>query len=213
VIAPEWEDPAGVPISAILVGGRRPSTIPLIHESFDWNHGVFMGSILGSEITAAAISDKIGEVRRDPFAMLPFIGYNFCDYLQHWINIGTKTAPHNLPKIFCVNWFRKDEKGKYLWPGYGDNSRVLKWVIERVSGQGKAETTPIGYLPTLDAIDTTGLNLNHAAMVELLKVDKERWLKEVDSIREYYAQIGDSLPEEILGQLAALEQRLLKYQS
>jgi phosphoenolpyruvate carboxykinase (GTP) len=136
-IAPEWEDPKGVPISAILIGGRRPSTIPLIHESFDWNHGIFLGSIMGSEITAATISANIGQVRRDPFAMLPFMGYHVCDYLQHWLDIGTKTTPDKLPKIFYVNWFRKDANGKWLWPGYGENSRVLKWIVERVSGNAK----------------------------------------------------------------------------
>lgn len=210
MIAPEWENPEGVPISAILVGGRRPSTIPLIYESFDWNHGVFLGSILGSEITAAAISDKIGEVRRDPFAMLPFIGYNVCDYLQHWINIGTKSEPNKLPKVFNVNWFRKDENGKWLWPGFGENCRVLKWVIERVSDKGKAVTTPIGYMPTPDVIDTNELDISYADMVELLKVDKEQWLKEVDSIKEYYKSL-DCLPKDMIVQLDALEKRLQKY--
>lgn len=208
VIAPEWEDPAGVPISAILIGGRRPNTIPLVHESFDWNHGVFMGSIMGSEVTAAAISDKIGQVRRDPFAMLPFIGYNVCDYLRHWLNIGTKSDADKLPKIFYVNWFRKDENGKWLWPGYGDNSRVLKWIVERVSGEGKAVRTPIGYMPASDAIDTNGLDISNADMAELLKVNKEDWLKEVASIKEYYVSFGDKLPEELIAQLGALEKRL-----
>jgi phosphoenolpyruvate carboxykinase (GTP) len=211
VIAPEWEDPTGVPISAILVGGRRPSTIPLIHESFNWNHGVFMGSILGSEITAAAISDSIGQVRRDQFAMRPFIGYHVCDYLQHWINIGAETDSDKLPKIFSVNWFRKDENGKWLWPGFGENSRVLKWVIERVSGKGKAVTTPIGYMPTSDAIDTNNLDISDADMVELLKVDKEQWLKEVDSIKEYYSKLGDRFPKDLIVQLDALEKRLQEY--
>lgn len=208
VIAPEWEDPAGVPISAILIGGRRPSTIPLVHESFDWNHGVFLGSIMGSEITAAAISDKIGQVRRDPFAMLPFIGYNVCDYLQHWLNIGTKTEADKLPKIFYVNWFRKDKNGKWLWPGYGENSRVLKWVVERVSGEGEAVKTAIGYMPTTDAIDTAGLDINAADMEELLKVNKEEWLQEVVSVREHYAKFGEKLPKELNAQLDALEKRL-----
>ena len=212
VIAKEWEDPEGVPISAILFGGRRPSTIPLVHESFDWNHGVFLGSILGSEITAATISDKVGQVRRDPFAMLPFMGYNFCDYLQHWINIGTKTDPDKLPKIFYVNWFRKDEKGNFIWPGFGDNSRVIKWIIERVSGTGKAMATPIGYMPTPDAIDITGLNIGQAQMEELLRVDKEKWLQEVASIREYYARFGEGIPKAMIEQLDALERRLLDYE-
>lgn len=208
VIAPEWEDPAGVPISAILIGGRRPSTIPLVHESFDWEHGVFLGSIMGSEITAAAISDNIGKVRRDPFAMLPFCGYHICDYLQHWLDIGKKTDPDKLPKIFYVNWFRKDEEGRWLWPGFGDNSRVLKWIVERTNGTGKAEKTEIGYLPTLDAIDTTGLDISEDDMKELLSVNKEEWLAEIASVREHYANYGEKLPKELADQLDALEKRL-----
>ncbi len=207
-IAAEWEDPAGVPISAILIGGRRPSTIPLVHESFDWNHGVFLGSIMGSELTAAAISDKIGQVRRDPFAMLPFIGYNVNDYLQHWLDIGTKTDSDKLPKIFYVNWFRKDENGKWLWPGYGENSRVLKWIFERVSGKGEAVKTEIGYMPTAKAIDTTGLDVSEADMVELLKVKKDEWVREVESIKEHYKTYGPRLPKELVSQLEALEKRL-----
>lgn len=208
VIAPEWEDPAGVPVAAILVGGRRPNTIPLIHESFDWNHGVFMGSTLSSEITAATISNHIGQVRYDPFAMLPFIGYNVCDYLQHWIDIGAKTEADKLPKIFYVNWFRKDENGKWLWPGYGDNSRVLKWVIERVSGQGAAVKTPIGYMPLPDAIDTDGLDISAAEMAALLHVDKQLWLANLALIKEHYAGFGERLPQKLRLQLDALEQRL-----
>lgn len=207
-IAPEWQDPAGVPISAILIGGRRPSTIPLVHESFDWKHGVFLGSIMGSEITAAAISDKIGQVRRDPFAMLPFIGYNVCDYLQHWLDVGAATSEDKLPKIFYVNWFRKDKNGKWLWPGYGENSRVLKWIFERVSGEGKAVKTEIGYMPTEDAIDTAGLDVSAADMAELLKVNKTEWLQEVESIKEHYAKYGSKLPAELANQLSALEARL-----
>ena len=207
-IAPEWEDPKGVPISAILIGGRRPTTIPLVNQSFDWNHGVFLGSIMGSEITAAAISDKIGQVRRDPFAMLPFCGYHIGDYLQHWLDIGKKTDPEKLPKIFYVNWFRKDKDGKWLWPGFGENSRVLKWIVERVSGEGKAQKTAIGYMPTIDAIDTTGLEIGQEQMSQLLEVDREGWLKEVESVREYYKTFGDRLPEELIRQLNALEKRL-----
>ena len=208
VIAPEWEDPNGVPISAILVGGRRPSTIPLVHESFSWEHGVFMGSIMGSEITAAAISANIGQVRRDPFAMLPFIGYHVGDYLQHWLDVGSKADADKLPKIFYVNWFRKDKNGKWLWPGYGENSRVLKWICERVSGEGKAVETPIGYMPTPDAIDTNGLDVSAEDMAELLKVNKEEWLKEVESIRAHYANYGEKMPKELFAQLDALEKRL-----
>ena len=207
-IAPEWEDPKGVPISAILFGGRRPSTIPLVHQSFDWDHGVFMGSIVGSEITAAAISANIGQVRRDPFAMLPFCGYNMGDYFQHWLNIGAKTEPEKLPKLFYVNWFRKTTEGKWLWPGYGENSRVLKWVFEQVAGEGKAVKTPIGYMPTVDAIDRTGLDVSESDMAELLKVNNEEWLKEVASIREHYAKFGEKLPKELNAQLDALEKRL-----
>ncbi len=208
VIAPEWEDPKGVPISAILVGGRRPNTIPLVHESFDWSHGIFMGSIMGSEITAATISNNIGKVRRDPFAMLPFCGYNMGDYLQHWLDIGEKTAPNNLPKIFYVNWFGKDENDHWLWPGFGENSRVLKWIFERVSGEGEAVKTPIGYLPTLNAIDTNGLNISEDNMKKLLSVNKDEWLDEVASIKEYYKKYGDKLPKELERQLTALENRL-----
>lgn len=208
VIAPEWEDPTGVPISAFLIGGRRPSTIPLVHESFDWNHGVFLGSIMGSEITAAAISNNIGQVRRDPFAMLPFIGYHVCEYLKHWLDIGTKTSADKLPKIFYVNWFRKDSNGKWLWPGFGENSRVLKWIVERVSGEGKAVKTPIGYMPTADAIDTEGLDVSASDMAELLKVNKDEWLREVASIKEHYAKYGENMPKELIAQLEALEKRL-----
>lgn len=208
VIADEWEDPAGVPISAILIGGRRPSTIPLVNESFDWEHGVFLGSIMGSEITAAAISDSIGQVRRDPFAMLPFCGYHISDYLQHWINIGKSSDEDHLPKIFYVNWFRKDEDGRWLWPGFGDNSRVLKWIVERTNGSGKAEKTAIGYLPTKGAIDTSGLDISSADMDELLTVKKDEWLAEIDSIRKHYVNYGEKLPKELVKQLDALEERL-----
>jgi len=207
-IAPEWEDPAGVPISAILVGGRRKTTIPLVHESFNWQHGIFMGSIMGSEITAAVISDKIGQVRRDPFAMLPFIGYHVGDYLQHWLDIGEKTDADKLPKLFYVNWFRKDDSGKWLWPGFGENSRVLKWVVERVCGTGKAMKTPIGMMPTEDAIDVEGLNVSKEDMHELLLVKKDEWLNEVESIRENYKSYGEKLPKELLQQLEELEARL-----
>jgi phosphoenolpyruvate carboxykinase (GTP) len=207
-IAPEWEDPNGVPISAILIGGRRPKTIPLIHESFDWKHGIFLGSIMGSEITAATISSKIGQVRRDPFAMLPFIGYHVCDYLQHWLDIE-QMAPDKtkLPKIFYVNWFRKNDQGKFIWPGYGENSRVLKWIVERVSGEGKAVKTPIGYMPTIDALDTQGLDISKEDMKELLDVNIDEWLDEVESIKEHYANYG-RMPKELVNQLAALEKRL-----
>jgi phosphoenolpyruvate carboxykinase (GTP) len=209
-IAPEWEDPAGVPISAILFGGRRPSTVPLVHQSFSWNHGVFLGSIVGSEITAAALDLKVGTVRRDPFAMLPFCGYHMGDYFTHWINIAKKTSADKLPKIFYVNWFRKSADGKFLWPGYGENSRVLKWVFERTEGTGRAVETAIGYLPTADAIDTTGLKVSKEDMEELLKVKNDEWLKEVELIKEHYTQFGNRLPKELNEELAALEARLKK---
>ncbi len=209
VIAPEWEDPKGVPISAFLFGGRRPSTIPLIHQAFSWNHGVFLGSIVGSETTAANIG-AIGIVRRDPMAMLPFCGYNMGDYLAHWIKIGEKTSKDKLPKIFYVNWFRKTEDGKWLWPGYGDNSRVLKWVFERVSGDGKAVETPIGLMPTNDAIDKSNIPVSDADMTELLRVDKGEWQKEVISIKEHYKRFGERLPSALWDELDALEKRLQK---
>jgi phosphoenolpyruvate carboxykinase (GTP) len=209
-IAPEWEDPAGVPISAILFGGRRPSTVPLVHQSFSWNHGVFLGSIVGSEITAAALDLKVGTVRRDPFAMLPFCGYHMGDYFTHWINIAKKTSADKLPKIFFVNWFRKSADGKFLWPGYGENSRVLKWIFERTEGTGSAVETAIGYLPTADAIDTAGLKISKEDMEELLKVKNDEWLKEVELIKEHYTQFGNRLPKELNEELAALEARLKK---
>ena len=209
-IAPEWEDPAGVPISAFLFGGRRPSTVPLVHQSTCWEHGVFMGSIVGSEVTAAALDVKAGTIRRDPFAMLPFCGYHMADYFQHWLNIGQKADADKLPKIFYVNWFRKTADGKWLWPGFGDNSRVLKWVFERCNGTGKAVETPIGFMPTVDAIDRTGLEDEVTAedMAELLSLDKEGWLKEVESIKEHYAKFGDRMPKALYAQLEALEARL-----
>jgi phosphoenolpyruvate carboxykinase (GTP) len=206
-IAKEWEDPKGVPISAILFGGRRPSTIPLVHEARSWNHGVFLGSIVGSETTAANIG-AVGVVRRDPMAMLPFCGYNMGDYFAHWVNIGKQTTSDKLPKIFYVNWFRKTKEGKWLWPGYGENSRVLKWVCERVSGKGKAVETPIGFMPTPDAIDTKGSSVSDADMIELLKVNNDEWLNEVVSIKEHYARFGVKLPKELSDELAALESRL-----
>lgn len=212
VIADEWEDPAGVPISAFLIGGRRPGTIPLVNESFDWEHGVFLGSIMGSEITAATISDNIGKVRRDPFAMLPFCGYHICDYLQHWLDIGKNADKDKLPKIFYVNWFRKDKDGRWLWPGFGENSRVLKWIVERVNGEGKAVKTPIGYMPTVDAIDIEGLDVPVEDMKELLTVNKEGWLREVESIKKHYDNYGEKLPKELIAQLHALEERLSNYQ-
>jgi phosphoenolpyruvate carboxykinase (GTP) len=205
VIDPDWENPKGVPISAIIFGGRRPSTIPLVYEATDWNHGTFIGSIVGSEVTAAVIGVKAG-VRRDPFAMLPFTGYNMADYFGHWINIG-KNAPKKdaLPKIFNVNWFRKDSNGRFMWPGYGDNIRVLKWIFERCEGTGKAVKTEIGLLPTNDAIDLSGLENKNIDMPELLKVDKEGWKNEIELIKEHYSHFGNRMPEELLMKLSELE--------
>ncbi len=208
VISSDWDSPEGVHISAILFGGRRPSTIPLVHESLDWAHGVFLGSIVGSEITAATISDNIGQVRRDPFAMLPFCGYNMGDYFKHWIDIADKTEAEKLPKIFYVNWFRKSSDGKWLWPGYGENSRVLKWIFERLTGEAQAQETAIGFMPTVEGIDCNGLGVNSDDMAELLKVDKVEWLKEVSSIRNHYSRFGKYLPDELSRQVDALEKRL-----
>lgn len=209
VIDASWEDPKGVPVSAFLFGGRRANVVPLVHEAFSWQHGVFMGSIASSEQTAAA-AGKIGALRRDPFAMLPFCGYNMGDYFSHWIEMGKKTAPESLPRIFYVNWFRKTADGKWLWPGYGENSRVLKWIFERIQGTAKAVETPIGYVPAPGAIDTTGLDVSDADMTELLRVDTDDWLQEVESIREHYNQFGDRLPKALWDELAALKMRLLK---
>jgi phosphoenolpyruvate carboxykinase (GTP) len=196
-----------VPISAILVGGRRSSTVPLIHQSFDWEHGVFLGSIMASETTAAA-AGAVGKLRRDPFAMLPFCGYNMADYLGHWLEIGKATDPEKLPKIFYVNWFRKGPDGKFLWPGFGENSRVLEWVFERVNGEGGAAKTPIGWVPTADDLPLDGLDLDDGAIAELLKVDGDEWRREVPSIEEHFAFLGDHLPHELRDQLDALQKRL-----
>ncbi|MDD2404333.1 MAG: phosphoenolpyruvate carboxykinase (GTP) [Victivallaceae bacterium] len=209
-IAPEWEDPAGVPIDAFLFGGRRPNTIPLVHQSTSWEHGVFMGSIVGSEITAAALDLKVGTVRRDPFAMLPFCGYHMGDYFAHWLAIGKKSTEDKLPKVFFVNWFRKTNDGKWLWPGFGENSRVLKWIFERCDGNGKAIETPIGFMPSVDAIDRSGIEdkVSEKDMEELLSLDKEGWQKEFDSIKEHYAKFGDKVPQALRNQLDLLEARL-----
>ncbi len=207
VLDPDWENPGGVPISAILFGGRRASTIPLVNEAFDWEHGVFMGSAAGSETTAAALG-KAGVLRHDPFAMLPFCGYNMGDYFAHWLSMTQRTDESNLPKVFFVNWFRKGEDGRFLWPGYGENSRVLKWIFERVEGKGKAVTTPIGNLPTSDALDLTGLDISADDMQALLTVDLEGWKNEVRGLAEFYSQFGDRLPEALQRQLSAVEKRL-----
>ena len=208
-IAPEWEDPKGVPISAFLFGGRRPSTIPLVHQSRDWNHGVFLGSIVGSEVTAAVISDQVGQVRRDPFAMLPFCGYNMGDYFQHWINIGKKSTADKLPKIFYVNWFRKDADGNFMWPGYGDNSRVLAWIFDRCDNKDNYVDTAIGYMPKEGALNVEGLDVSAETMKAITSVDKEGWLKEIKDIREnHYPKFGKHLPKELSAELDKLEANL-----
>lgn len=207
VIDKAWENPKGVPISAILFGGRRSSVVPLIYETFNWQHGTFTGASVSSETTAAA-AGEVGKLRHDPFAMLPFCGYNMGDYFAHWLSIGRKTTPEKLPKIFYVNWFRKNAKGEWLWPGFGENSRVLKWVFERVSGQGIGVKTPIGYLPDESSLDVSGLSISKEAIHELLTVDIEGWKNEVEELKEYFKLFGENLPEEIRNELQALESRL-----
>lgn len=207
-ISSEWENPQGVPISAIIFGGRRAKTAPLVYESFDWNHGVFVGATMASETTAAA-AGAVGVVRRDPMAMIPFCGYNMGDYFQHWIDMGTKIP--NKPKIFNVNWFRTNEEGKFIWPGFGDNMRVLNWIIDRCEGKVDAVETPIGYLPKKEDLNLAGLDVSDEIMSELLSVDKQVWLGEIEDQKEFFAKFGDKLPEEIKKQLAALEERLNKY--
>jgi len=206
-IAPEWEDPAGVPISAILFGGRRRSTVPLVTEATDWEHGVFLGSIMASEKTAAA-EGTMGELRFDPMAMLPFCGYNYADYFAHWLSMEKATDPAKLPKIFFVNWFRRDDDGRFLWPGFGENSRVLKWVFERVDGTADAIDTPIGKLPTKDALDTDGLEIDEADLDEILSVDVAGWQAAIPQIREHYGRFGDRLPATLEVAVDTLEARL-----
>jgi phosphoenolpyruvate carboxykinase (GTP) len=206
-IASEWQDPAGVPISAILFGGRRASAVPLVTEAFDWNHGVFLASNVASEGTAAA-ENRVGELRRDPFAMLPFCGYNMGDYFNHWLKIGASADPEKLPRIFFVNWFRKDAKGKFVWPGFGDNSRVLKWVVDRLEGRVEASDTPIGRLPAARDLDLTGLTLTPEQIELLLTVDAEVWREEAALIPPAYEKFGERLPGELWRQYEALLERL-----
>ncbi len=207
VIDPDWQNPDGVPLSAILFGGRRPGTIPLVNEAFDWEHGVFLGSACGSETTAAALG-QAGVLRRDPFAMLPFCGYHMADYFAHWLSFAQRADRARLPKIYFVNWFRKDGNGKFLWPGYGENSRVLKWICERVEGAAKAQSTPIGNLPTPDALDLSGLSIAAEDLTQLLSADAAGWKKEADDIADYYAKFGDRLPGALRQQLDDLRKRL-----
>jgi phosphoenolpyruvate carboxykinase (GTP) len=204
---PAYDEPRGVPISAILFGGRRPTTIPLVYESLSWQHGVFLGSIQASETTAAA-TGKVGLVRRDPMAMLPFCGYNIGDYLQHWLDMGRKTEADKLPRIFFVNWFRRDANGRYLWPGFGENSRVLKWIFERCEGFGNAVETPLGPMPAPEDIDTVGLRIAREDLEELLRVDAPGWLSGLDHLRRHFESMGERVPVELHDELLALEKRL-----
>jgi phosphoenolpyruvate carboxykinase (GTP) len=211
-IAPEWEDPKGVPISAFLFGGRRPSTIPLVNQAKSWTHGVFMGSITGSEVTAAVISDQVGQVRRDPFAMLPFCGYHMGDYFKHWLSLGKKAEAagkaDKLPKIFFVNWFRKDADGKFLWPGYGENSRVLAWVFDRCDNKDNFVDTPIGNLPKPGSIEAPN-GVSAETLKEICSVDIEGWKKEIADVRKnHYPKFGDKMPQELYAELDAIEKRL-----
>ena len=206
-IAPEWQDPSGVPISAILFGGRRRTTVPLVTQAFDWDHGVFLGSIMASETTAAA-GGAIGKLRFDPMAMLPFCGYNMADYFAHWLKIGTKTSANKLPQIFFVNWFRRDAEGRFLWPGYGENSRVLKWVFERLAGTATAHKTVIGYLPNTDSLDISGLKVSSEDLEQLLTIDEAGWREAVPQIREHFAAFGDRLPAKLKASLDSLESAL-----
>ena len=207
-MAPEWEDPNGVPISAILFGGRREAVVPLVTESFDWPHGVFLGSIMASETTAAA-AGATGRLRRDPFAMLPFCGYNMADYFAHWLRIG-QTAPNSdlLPKLFYVNWFRKDADGRFIWPGYGDNARVLAWIFDRCERQLSATDSPIGFLPIQGDLNVDGLEIDRTALAELIVGEASAWRNEVPLIEEHFAQFGERLPDELRHQLTTLEERL-----
>ena len=201
--APEWQDPTGVPISAILFGGRRRTTVPLVTQAFDWEHGVFLGSIMASETTAAQ-QGAVGNLRFDPMAMLPFCGYNMADYFAHWLTIGAKGDASKLPQIFFVNWFRRDENGRFLWPGYGENSRVLKWVFERVGGSAAAVKTPIGYLPADGSLDVNGLDIAKTDLDQLLSVDVDGWRSAIPQIKDHYAQFGSKLPNRLSSQLDQL---------
>jgi phosphoenolpyruvate carboxykinase (GTP) len=206
-IAPEWDDPAGVPISAILFGGRRATAVPLVTEAYSWQHGVFLGATISSETTAAIVG-QVGRLRHDPFAMLPFCGYNMGDYFGHWLTVGGMTDPEKLPRIYAVNWFRKDADGKFAWPGYGENSRVLKWIVERLSGQAGADATPIGNLPAAGGIDTDGLAVSERDLQLLLSVDADTWQEEADLTRDYFTTFGSHLPDQLWEEHEALLERL-----
>jgi phosphoenolpyruvate carboxykinase (GTP) len=207
ILASEYEDPQGVPISAIFFGGRRKTTIPLVTEARDWVHGTFMGATLSSETTAAA-TGEVGVVRRDPMAMLPFIGYHAADYLAHWLETGKTADADKLPRIFYVNWFRRDDDGGFLWPGFRDNSRVLKWAIERIEGTADAEETPIGFVPTYESLDTAGLDADEAAIRKAIAVDADEWREELPMISEWFTSIGERLPAVLWTELDGLKARL-----
>jgi phosphoenolpyruvate carboxykinase (GTP) len=207
ILAAEYDDPRGVPIDAILFGGRRKTTVPLVFEARDWTHGTFLGATLSSETTAAAVG-AVGVVRRDPMAMLPFIGYNAGDYFNHWTTVGKDNDAAKLPRIFYVNWFRRDDEGGFLWPGFGENSRVLKWVVERIDGQAAAVETPIGHVPTPEALDTDGLELPEEALAAALRVDPEEWKAELPQIQEWFEKFGDDLPAVLWTELDGLRERL-----
>ncbi|MEU3251964.1 phosphoenolpyruvate carboxykinase (GTP) [Streptomyces sp. NPDC006997] len=207
IIAPEWEDPRGVPISAILFGGRRATAVPLVTESFDWNHGVFLGANVASEKTAAA-EGKVGELRRDPFAMLPFCGYNMGDYMGHWVDVAKGKDQARLPKIYYVNWFRKNDEGAFVWPGFGENGRVLKWIVERLEGKAEGVETPIGVLPAKGALDTDGLELSDSDLDFLLTVDKDVWREEAALVPEHLNTFGEHTPQELWDEYRALVRRL-----
>jgi phosphoenolpyruvate carboxykinase (GTP) len=209
ILAPEYDDPNGVPISAILFGGRRRSTVPLVTEARDWGHGVFLGATVSSETTAAA-TGAVGVVRRDPFAMLPFIGYHAGDYFRHWLTVGKEHDEAKLPKVFFVNWFRKSEDGAFLWPGYGENSRVLEWIVGRIEGTADATETPIGFVPTPESIDTRGLDVSPEALAEVLTVSAEEWAAEVPLIQEWFDKVGDKVPAQLLTELDGLKARLTR---
>ena len=207
ILAPEWDDPQGVPISAILFGGRRATTIPLVNEARDWQHGVFMGATMSSEKTAAA-AGKVGEVRRDPMAMLPFMGYHVGDYLNHWVEVGKNADDSKLPKIFYVNWFRRGDDKRFLWPGFGENSRVLKWVIERIEGKANATATQVGLVPTADDLDIEGIKEPREDVDAALEVNVDEWRQEIPLIEEWFAKIGDKVPSTMRDELEALRNRL-----
>jgi phosphoenolpyruvate carboxykinase (GTP) len=209
ILADEYEDPRGVPIDAILFGGRRKTTVPLVCQARDWVHGVYLGATLSSETTAAA-AGAVGVVRRDPMAMLPFIGYNAGDYFRHWVEMGKGVDgdPAKLPKIFYVNWFRRGTDGRFLWPGFGENSRVLKWVVERIAGTAGAVETPVGYVPTAADLDLTGLSTPEADVAEALRVDRDEWRAEIPQVVEWFEKFGDKLPGVLWAELDALKARL-----